>query len=152
MRLPFCSNVTYQVTIGDAMSTTATGQPITRRNTRQRQLVLDAVRSRCDHPTAEDIYLQVRETDERVSRGTVYRNLNLLTEAGVITTVRPRAPPLDWRCDGHGRGLPLLRCRRRRRCPAMTGSTSARARDGVFGRRAQPIRGTCPACQRAAQS
>lgn len=35
------------------MSTLANGQPITRRNTRQRQLALDAVRSRCDHPTAE---------------------------------------------------------------------------------------------------
>ena len=88
------------------MSTTATGQPITRRNTRQRQLVLDAVRSRCDHPTAEDIYLQVRETDERVSRGTVYRNLNLLTEAGVITTVKtPGTTRFDWRCDGHGHAV-----------------------------------------------
>ena len=32
------------------MSTSAPDQPVTRRNTRQRQLVLDAVRSRCDHP------------------------------------------------------------------------------------------------------
>lgn len=31
------------------------------RNTRQRQLVLDAVRSRQDHPTAEQIYQSVRE-------------------------------------------------------------------------------------------
>lgn len=84
------------------MSTPAPDQPVTRRNTRQRQLVLDAVRSRCDHPTAEEIYLQVRETDSRVSRGTVYRNLNLLTEAGVITTVKaPGTARFDWRCDGH---------------------------------------------------
>ncbi len=88
------------------MSTTATRHPITRRNTRQRQLVLDVVRSRCDHPTAEDIYLQVRETDDRVSRGTVYRNLNLLTEAGVITTVKtPGTTRFDWRCDGHGHAV-----------------------------------------------
>ena len=50
------------------------------RNTRQRQLVLDAVRSRQDHPTAEQIYQSVRERDAHVSRGTVYRNLNLLCE------------------------------------------------------------------------
>ena len=59
-----------------------------RRNTRQRQLVLDAVRARCDHPTAEDIYQDVRAIDGKVSRGTVYRNLNLLTETGAITTVK----------------------------------------------------------------
>ena len=45
------------------------------RNTRQRQLVLDAVRSRRDHPTAEQIYQSVHQVDAHVSRGTVYRNL-----------------------------------------------------------------------------
>jgi Fe2+ or Zn2+ uptake regulation protein len=30
------------------------------RSTRQRQLVLDAVRARHDHPTADQIYLDVR--------------------------------------------------------------------------------------------
>ena len=50
------------------------------RNTRQRQLVLDVVRGRRDHPTAEQIYQSVREQDAHVSRGTVYRNLNLLCE------------------------------------------------------------------------
>lgn len=74
-----------------------------RRNTRQRQLVLDAVRARCDHPTAEDVFLDVRAIDERVSRGTVYRNLNLLAETGVITTVTTSGPMrFDRRCDGHG--------------------------------------------------
>lgn len=63
-------------------------QPTLRRNTRQRQLVLDAVRVRCDHPTAEDVYRDVHAIDEHVSRGTVYRNLNLLAETGVITTVK----------------------------------------------------------------
>ena len=50
------------------------------RNTRQRQMVLDAVRSRRDHPTAEQIFQSVRSVDAHVSRGTVYRNLNLLCE------------------------------------------------------------------------
>lgn len=78
-------------------------RPTLRRNTRQRQLVLDAVRARCDHPTAEDIFLDVRTIDERVSRGTVYRNLNLLAETGVIATVKaPGAMRFDRRCDSHG--------------------------------------------------
>ena len=78
-------------------------RPTLRRNTRQRQLVLDAVRARCDHPTAEDIFLDVRTIDERVSRGTVYRNLKLLAETGVIATVKaPGAMRFDRRCDSHG--------------------------------------------------
>lgn len=83
-------------------SLTAQAAPIQRRNTRQRQLVLDAVRSRNDHPTAEEIFEDVRALDAKISRGTVYRNLNLLEAANVITTVKTSgAMRFDWRCDGH---------------------------------------------------
>lgn len=75
---------------------------VQRRNTRQRQLVLDAVRSRCDHPTADAIYLEVREKDPRVSRGTVYRNLNLLAHEGAIQAIKaPGGSRFDKRCDHH---------------------------------------------------
>lgn len=77
-------------------------QNLPKRNTRQRQLVLDAVRARTDHPSADDIYLDVREKDRRVSRGTVYRNLNVLAEAGDIAHVKvPAADRYDLRCDRH---------------------------------------------------
>ena len=77
-------------------------QPTQRRNTRQRKLVLDAVRARCDHPTAEDIYNDVHAVDEKVSRGTVYRNLNLLDETGTISSVKtPGAVRFDWRTEAH---------------------------------------------------
>lgn len=83
-------------------STTPRPQQTKRRNTRQRQLILNVVRSRCDHPTAEDIYLAVQQVDNRISRGTVYRNLNLLADSGTIATVKaPGAMRFDWRCDGH---------------------------------------------------
>ena len=52
------------------------------RNSRQRQMVLDAVSTRCDHPTADQIYLDVRSKDDKISRGTVYRNLGVLSEDG----------------------------------------------------------------------
>lgn len=75
---------------------------VQRRNTRQRALVLDAVRAHNDHPTADEIYLDVRQLDEKISRGTVYRNLNLLQEAGLISTVKtPGGNRFDWRTDGH---------------------------------------------------
>ena len=72
------------------------------RMTRQRQLVLDAVRSRTDHPSADDIYLDVRQKDDRISRGTIYRNLMILAESGEICHVRvPAADRYDLRLDKH---------------------------------------------------
>lgn len=73
-----------------------------RRNTRQRQLVLEAVRSRCDHPTAEQIYQDVAAKDPKVSRGTVYRNLAVLSQAGELCEVEtPSASRYDLRKDRH---------------------------------------------------
>ncbi len=72
------------------------------RNTRQRKLVEEAVKARKNHPTADEIYMDVRERDEKISRGTVYRNLNLLAESGEISHVRvPSADRYDFRLDRH---------------------------------------------------
>lgn len=73
-----------------------------RRNTRQRQLVLDAVRAHDDHPTADEIYVALRANDPRISRGTVYRNLRLLSGSGEIRTFKvPGGDRFDWRVDDH---------------------------------------------------
>lgn len=73
-----------------------------RRNTRQRQLVLEAVRSRCDHPTAEQIYQDVATKEPKVSRGTVYRNLSVLAQTGELVEVEtPSASRFDLRQDRH---------------------------------------------------
>lgn len=73
-----------------------------RRNTRQRQLVLDAVKARCDHPTADQVYQDVAALDPRVSRGTVYRNLSVLAQEGELREVEtPAANRYDMRCDRH---------------------------------------------------
>ena len=61
---------------------------MTRRNTKQRQLILEAVQSRCDHPSAEQIFQQVREKDPKISLGTVYRNLAILAEEGKLLNLR----------------------------------------------------------------
>jgi Fur family ferric uptake transcriptional regulator len=53
-----------------------------RRNTRQRQVVLDELRHDCTHPTAGELYRRVRERMPRISLGTVYRNLEILQETG----------------------------------------------------------------------
>lgn len=75
---------------------------MTKRDTRQRRLVLDAVRLRTDHPSADEIYLDVREKDNKISRGTVYRNLNVLAEGNEVTHVKvPSADRYDLRLDRH---------------------------------------------------
>lgn len=58
------------------------------RNSKQRRIILDAVTARCDHPTADQIYLDVRAIDGKISRGTVYRNLGILSENEEITNVK----------------------------------------------------------------
>lgn len=57
------------------------------RYSRQRELVLRQVQSRCDHPTADDIYLSIRDDCPGLSLGTVYRNLNGLVEMGRVRRV-----------------------------------------------------------------
>ncbi len=55
-----------------------------RRNSKQRQLILETVKGLRTHPTAEEIFQLVREQNPNISLGTVYRNLNLLSEMGEI--------------------------------------------------------------------
>ena len=55
------------------------------RMTKQRAVILDVLRSVTSHPTADEIYGMVRKKLPRISLGTVYRNLELLTNTGEIT-------------------------------------------------------------------
>lgn len=54
------------------------------RMTRQRAIILEEISKVCSHPTADEIYAMVRLRLPRISLGTVYRNLDLLTENGQI--------------------------------------------------------------------
>lgn len=54
------------------------------RYSRQRAAILSFLQSRKDHPTADSIYTYVKKEFPNISLGTVYRNLNQLTEAGKI--------------------------------------------------------------------
>ncbi len=55
-----------------------------KRNTIQKKLVLDAVLRLADHPTAEQVYAEVVKEHPTVSKATVYRNLNGLSQSGVL--------------------------------------------------------------------
>lgn len=58
-----------------------------RRNTIQRELVLNAVRTLRSHVTAEDVYAYLRQDHPYIGKGTVYRNLNILASEGEIRKV-----------------------------------------------------------------
>ena len=54
------------------------------RNTRQRTVVLEELKKLSCHPTAAELYEIARARMPRISLGTVYRNLELLAQNGVI--------------------------------------------------------------------
>lgn len=51
---------------------------------RQRESIKNCLMARNDHPTADTLYMTIREEFPNISLGTVYRNLNLLVELGEI--------------------------------------------------------------------
>ena len=60
----------------------ATGRA--QRNTRQRTVVLEELKKSSCHPTAAELYEIARARMPKISLGTVYRNLEVLAENGVI--------------------------------------------------------------------
>ena len=55
-----------------------------RRSTPQRRVILKELASLKTHPTAAELYEIVRNRLPRISLGTVYRNLEVLTEDGQV--------------------------------------------------------------------
>lgn len=51
---------------------------------RQREQIIEYVKSVKTHPTAETVYQEIRKQDPNISLGTVYRNLDRLAQDGVI--------------------------------------------------------------------
>lgn len=54
------------------------------RLTKQRQLILNELCKLKTHPTADDLYHLLRKKMPKISLGTVYRNLEILSEQGII--------------------------------------------------------------------
>ena len=55
------------------------------RTTVQRKVIMETLKHHKDHPGAETIYTEVRSQLPKISLGTVYRNLDLLVNNGVIS-------------------------------------------------------------------
>lgn len=57
------------------------------RYSRQKEIIKKEIKGRFDHPTADDIYVACRKVEPSISLGTIYRNLKVLSEEGVIETL-----------------------------------------------------------------
>ena len=58
------------------------------KHSKQRDSIMEFLRERKDHPTADTVYMNVRKTFPSISLGTVYRNLTLLADIGEIARIR----------------------------------------------------------------
>lgn len=54
---------------------------------KQREVVLDALKQNVVHPTAEKLYSIIQIEYPEVSKATLYRNLSQLAEAGIIKKI-----------------------------------------------------------------
>ena len=54
------------------------------RLTTQRQIILEELGKVTSHPTANEVYDMVRRRLPRIGLGTVYRNLELMADSGII--------------------------------------------------------------------
>lgn len=58
------------------------------KHSKQRDSIKEFLAARKDHPTAETVYMNVRQSFPNISLGTVYRNLTLLADIGEIARLR----------------------------------------------------------------
>jgi Fur family peroxide stress response transcriptional regulator len=56
-----------------------------RKKSKQRERILELIQASEDHPTAQAIYETLKKEIQSLSMGTVYRNIRILMEQGLIT-------------------------------------------------------------------
>ncbi len=78
------------------------------RMTTQRQVILEELTKVDTHPTAAEVYELVRARLPQISLGTVYRNLEILSERGTIKKLD--LGPGERHYDGHADAHHHIRC------------------------------------------
>lgn len=71
------------------------------RYSKQREIILEYVRSTKEHPTAEMVYDALHDEHPHLSLATVYRNLKLLASDGTITCIPLSVERYDGTTDEH---------------------------------------------------
>ena len=60
---------------------------------KQREVILDVIKDSRTHLTAEEIYGLVIKQEPKISRSTVYRNINILVEQGISQKIMMATGP-----------------------------------------------------------
>jgi len=124
--------------------------------TRQRQVILDELRKVTSHPAADAVYRMVRRRLPRISLATVYRNLEVLAEAGLIQKLESGGLPR--RFDGNVELHYHVRCVRCGRMddvhigtlPAIENALRGACGYEILGYRLT-FAGVCPKCRKSAR-
>jgi len=121
------------------------------RMTRQRRVILEILGREGWHPTGDEVYRVARRRLPRISLGTVYRNLDLLSAQGLIQRVEiaGRQRRFDGKLEPHYHA----RCVNCGKIEDVAGSTAisvesaaANLKDWqMLGHRLELV-GRCPAC------
>ncbi|MBU0514360.1 MAG: transcriptional repressor [Proteobacteria bacterium] len=125
------------------------------RTTKQRGLILEELRRVDTHPTADEIFGLVRRKMPRISLGTVYRNLEVLAEQGLVLRLDGGGGQrrFDARTEDHYH-VRCLGCGRVADLPSL--SIEIPEREAAAGTDFQVVGfgleflGICPECQAAA--
>ena len=127
-----------------------------KRYSKQRELIYNAVHSSKEHPTAEMVYQWLRPKNPNLSLGTVYRNLNLLSEEGVL--IRMPFPVERYDADTHPHSH--FRCKSCSRVmdlelpydPELVASALAQAPELRIEGHDLLFTGVCPDCQKSEEA
>ncbi len=122
------------------------------RNTQQRHVILEELKKLCSHPTATDLYEIVKRRLPHISLGTVYRNLEAMSQMGMIRKLDTSGK--EARFDGNLDEHFHLRCTHCGRVDDLSMSTAPELNgesvefDGwnINDRRLELI-GICPECR-----
>jgi Fur family peroxide stress response transcriptional regulator len=118
---------------------------------RQRECIKEYLNASCEHPTADTVYLSVKQEFPNISLGTVYRNLNLLADLGeAVKITAPNGgvhfdgrtePHYHFHCNKCGRVIDLqldeLNC---------INKAAGENFDGIIENHSMMFYGTCGDC------
>ncbi|WP_320173626.1 transcriptional repressor [Maridesulfovibrio sp.] len=123
---------------------------IGQRRSKQRELILEELKGLTCHPTADELYERVRKRLPNISLGTVYRNLELMADNGVILKIETSGKN---RFDGNAEPHPHIRCLQCGKVDDIMNNVAAPAINAVEAR-GYDIKGCsieyfgfCPECQ-----
>ena len=123
------------------------------RMTNQREIILNELRKSRQHLTADELYGRVKKFMPRISLATVYRNLETLSEAGIIAKIEisGRQKRFDYDTEAHDH-IFCVQCHRVDNISLERGlisvsSLSLPPKYQITGYRVE-FAGICPPCQK----